>query len=97
MLKYQNIKMFLQKVTFQIGPDKFLSLKMLRMLCHGHMLLMILMEKKSLENFTKTNCKNQIKENLELKKKQREKVINYMLNEKDIIIRLIIGSIKKTV
>ena len=30
------------------------------------MLLMILMEKKLLERFTKTNCKKQIKKNLEL-------------------------------
>ena len=31
------------------------------------MLLMILMEKKLLEHFTKPNCKKQIKMNLELK------------------------------
>ena len=33
------------------------------------MLLMILMEKKLLELFTRNNCKEQIKINLELKKK----------------------------
>ena len=32
------------------------------------MLLMILMQKKLLERFTKTNCKKQIKNYLELKK-----------------------------
>ena len=32
------------------------------------MLLMILMEKKLLEPFAKTNCKKQIKKNLEMKK-----------------------------
>ena len=35
---------------------------------HRGMLLMILTEKKYLEHFTKTNCKKEIKNNLELKK-----------------------------
>ena len=35
MWEYQNIKTFLQKVTFQIGPKKFLLLKKLKMLCRG--------------------------------------------------------------
>ena len=39
----------------------------------------------------KTNQKE-----LELKKQSRTKVINYMLNGKDTIIRLIVGLIKKT-
>ena len=42
MLEYQNIKTFLKKVTFQIGVKKFLWLKKLKILCHGHMLLVIL-------------------------------------------------------
>ena len=37
------------------------------------MLLMILMEKKWLERLTKTNCKMQIKTNLELKKVMKRK------------------------
>ena len=57
---------------------------------------MILMEKILLERFTETNCKKQIKKSLELKKQSREEVINYVLNGKDTIIRLIVGSIKKT-
>ena len=57
---------------------------------------MILMGKKLLKRFTKKHCKKQIKKNLELKKKSRENVKNYMLNGKDPIIRLIVGSIKKT-
>ena len=112
LLEYQNIKMFLQKVTIQIGLKKILGLKKLKILCrhctkmkfsvkdffskcdqicrklrilshllkkslmenfifcvlHGHMLLMILMEKKLLEQFTKTNCKKQIKKSSELQK-----------------------------
>ena len=44
------------------------------------MLLMIVMEKKLLEPFTKKNCKKQIKNRLELKKLSREKTKNYKLN-----------------
>ena len=40
ILRYKNI---LQKVTLQIDLEKFLWLKKLKMLCCGHMLLMILM------------------------------------------------------
>ena len=54
------------------------------------------MGKKLLKRFTKKNCKKQIKKNLELKKQSRENEINYMLNGKDTIIRLIVGSMKKT-
>ena len=43
-------------------------IKKLKILCRGHILLMILMEKKLLESFMKTNCKKQTKKNLELKK-----------------------------
>ena len=55
--KYQNIKIFLQKAMFQIGMKKFLCLKKIKTLCHGHMLLAMLTEKKLLERFTKKNCK----------------------------------------
>ena len=81
--------MFLQKVTLQISERKFLWLKNLK--------AMILKEKKLLEDFTKTNCKKQIKKDLELKRQSGEKVLNYMLNGKVMIIRLIVGSTKKTV
>ena len=56
-LKYQNTKAFLQKVTLEIGLNKFLWLKKLKILCHGHMLLVILMVKILLESFTQKNCK----------------------------------------
>ena len=52
--------MFLQKVTLQISQRKLLWLKSLKAL--------ILKEKKLLDNFTKTSCKKQIKNDLELKK-----------------------------
>ena len=58
LLEHQNIKMFLQKVTLQIGQKKFLWLKKFKILCCGHMLLVILKAKKNLECFMKNNCKN---------------------------------------
>ena len=61
MLEYQNTKIFLQKVAFQIGLEKFLLLKKLKILFCGHMLLAILKVKKLLEHFMKKNCKKQIK------------------------------------
>ena len=67
MSKYKNIAV-MQKVTVQIGLKEFLWLKKLKMLYPGQVLLMILMEKKLLERFTKTICKKQIKKNLELEK-----------------------------
>ena len=41
------------------------------------------------------NCKRQIKKSLELKKESKEKVINYMLIGKSVIILLVAGLIKK--
>ena len=67
LLEYQNIKMFLQKVTLQIGLKTFLWLKTLKIVCHGYMLLMMLMVKKLFESVMKTNGKKQIKYDLELK------------------------------
>ena len=64
MLEYQNVKMFLQKVTVQISPEKFLQLKHLEILSCGQMSLMFLMGKKLLEKIAK---KKKIKMNLELK------------------------------
>ena len=58
MLEYQNVKMFLQKVTVQISPEKFLQLKHLEILSCGQMSLMFLMGKKLLEKIAK-KIKNQ--------------------------------------
>ena len=68
LLEYQNINIFLQKITLQIALKKLLWLKKLKTLSHGHMLLMILIKKKLLENSTKKNCKIQFKKSLEMKK-----------------------------
>ena len=53
-------------------------LRKLKILCHGHMLLMILMVKKLLVHFMKMNNKVLSKMNLGKKKQLREKVMNYM-------------------
>ena len=66
LLGYQIIKTFFGKVTLQIGLKKWL--KKLKILCRGHVLLVILTSKKLLELFFKKNCKRQIKKSLELKK-----------------------------
>ena len=71
------------KVTLQICLKKFLRLKKLNVLCHGHILLMILTGKNLLKPFTKKNSKKRIKEILELKNQSKEKLINFMLNGKD--------------
>ena len=68
LLEYQNIKIFLQKITLQIALKKLLWLKKLKALSHGHMLLMILIKKKLLGNSTKKICKIQFKKSLEMKK-----------------------------
>ena len=65
--KCQNIKIFFQKATPQVGQKEFLLLKKLKILGRGHLLLVVLKENKLLERFTKKNCKNQIKKSLELK------------------------------
>ena len=67
MSEYQNIKIFWQKITLKIVRKKFLWLKKLKILYCGHMLLMILIEKKLSERLTKINCKKQIKNSFELK------------------------------
>ena len=36
LLAHQNIKIFVQKFTLQIGLNKFLGLKKLKILCRGH-------------------------------------------------------------
>ena len=71
MLEYQNVKMFLQKVTFQISPEKFLQLKHLKILSCGQRSLMFLMGKKLLEKIAKK------------KKSQHEFRIEKVIKRKD--------------
>ena len=58
-------------------------------------LLVILTVKKLLERLMNTNCKRQIKQGLELKNYSREKVINFILSGKVMIIHLLAGLMKK--
>ena len=53
MLEYQYTKTFLLKDILQIGLKNFLRLKKLKILFHGHMLLMISMVK----NYWNILCK----------------------------------------
>ena len=62
--KYKNI---FAKGYVPSWPEEVFVIKMLKILCHWHMLLVILMVKKLLERFTKKNCKKQINKSLELK------------------------------
>ena len=66
----------LQKTVVQLGLKKFLWFKKLKILCHGHMLLVILREKKLLERFTKKNY-----EKKNLKEFRVEKVIKRKSNK----------------
>ena len=45
LLKYQNMNIFLQTFLLQIGTKKFSWRKNLKILCRGHILLIILIEK----------------------------------------------------
>ena len=83
LLEYQNIKIFFAKICTSNSSEEVFVIKKVKILSHGYMLLMILLEKKLLGLF--------MKKNLELKRLSREKVINYMLNGKDTMIYLIAG------
>ena len=60
--KYKNI---FAKGYMPNWSEEIFIIKKLKILYHGHMLLMILMVKKLLEHFMKKNCKKLIKKNLE--------------------------------
>ena len=55
-------------LKFKVGLKKLLLLVKLKMLFHGHMLLIILMVKKLLEHFMEKSNKRLIKRNSEQKK-----------------------------
>ena len=52
-----EIYIFFQKVTFQISLMNFMLLKKLKILCCGHMFLLISTVKHMLGRFTNNNCK----------------------------------------
>ena len=57
-------------------PEEDFLIRKVKNIMHGHMLIVILMVKKFLKQFTIKKLKRQIKQRLELKKQSREKVIN---------------------
>ena len=67
-VRISNLKTCFQKFVFQICLKTFLWFQMLKILLHGHMLLVIFKMKKLLEPIMKENCKKWIKENLQEKK-----------------------------
>ena len=66
MSKYKS--MFEKPYIANWFEEVFVIKKKLKILYHGHMLLVILTVKKLLERFMKKNCKKQIKKSLKLKK-----------------------------
>ena len=58
MLKYQKIKIFLQKSLFQIGLKKFQGLIWLKIPFQEHILLVMLKAKKLLQHSTKKELQN---------------------------------------
>ena len=62
LLEYQDIKIFLLKVTLQIGRKKFLWLKNQKYCATD------VNEEVIAGTFSKKNCKKQVKKNLDLKK-----------------------------
>ena len=57
---YENIKIYFQKAKFQVDLKKLWLLRELKILCHGHTLLVTLTVKNLLEQFMKKNCKKEI-------------------------------------
>ena len=75
MKEYQNIKEWLQKVTFQIGMKKFLYSKKFKILFHRDIIFVILIMKELLERFQKKKKKkNQKYEYLPKQKPLRGRV-----------------------
>ena len=69
LLEYQNLKVFLQKITLQSGRKKLLGLKKLKILYRGHVIIMILLERK-------LNQKE-----LRIEREIKKKVVNYKFTE----------------
>ena len=95
VIEYENLRIYLQNVTFHTGLEKVLWLKKFKTLCHGHILLVALTEKKFLERFKKKNFKKQIKKIERLIKRKGDKLyvrwksycssFNSLIDKKDIV------------
>ena len=73
MLKYQNTKTFLQRVTLQIGLKKPLRSRKWKVQYHGHTLSPISMVKRLLEHSMKKSCRWQAKKNSGLESNQEKR------------------------
>ena len=87
-VKISNLKTCFQKFVFQICLKTVLWFQMLKILLHGHMLLVIFKMKKLLEPFMKENCKKQIKEFTREKviKRKGDNSFNSWIDEKAIFM-----------
>ena len=83
VLEYQNIKMFFQEITFQIGIFKeVFMIKIVETTVSWTYVISDFNGGKTVGKKLEKKLQKQIKKSLELKKKSREKAINYMSNGK---------------
>ena len=83
VLEYQNIKMFFQEITFQIGIFKeVFMIKIVEITVSWTYVISDFNGGKTVGKKLEKKLQKQIKKSLGLKKKSREKAINYMSNGK---------------
>ena len=94
LLKYQNTKSFLQKVTLQIGLEKFFWLKKCKSAVPWTCVIDDLNGKEVVGTFYENELQKANQLQLRIEKLIKRKDDKW--NGKDTIIRLIVGLIKKT-
>ena len=97
ILEYQNIKMFLQTVTLQIGQKKFLWLKKLENTVPWTYVINDLKREEIFGTFFENKFNQTNQKEFRIEKVTKKKGDKLYVNGKVIIIGLIVGSIKKTV
>ena len=85
MLGNQNTKIFLLKDIVQIGLKKFLWIKMLKILFHGHVISDLNVEK-TIRTFYEKELQKPSQKEFRIAKVIKKKVTNYMSNGKYMII-----------
>ena len=73
IVRILNDKNIFGKCYVPNWSEEVFEIKKFKTLCCGHMLLVILTEKKLLEDFMKKNCKKQIRKTLELKSNKKKR------------------------
>ena len=96
MLEYQKYKKIFANSYTPNWSEEVFVIKKVKNTVPWTYVINDLNGKEIVGTFYQSELQEQIKKGLELKKSSREKVINYMLNGKDTIIHLIVGSMKKT-